>query len=194
MAKTGSDAPARTPDSRDGWAAADHLGVHPGARKLEEGCPGVTDPAVKPTTPTLVDANNLGSCKCATSSQPGYSVYTWWVQDQQRCFIVYIPPSAPAGPLPVQLHLQCYGMDVLKAVGMAPGSALIKAADRYQLAVVGLSSPDGGWAFPNDAVINDAKPTPCASTDSKDLEYATAIFAWIETAARLDSSKIYTEG
>ena len=62
------------------------------------------------------------------------------------------------------------------------------------MAVIGLSSPDGGWALPNDGVVNDANPTPCANTDSKDLEYAQAIFAWIETSAQLDSSKVYTEG
>ena len=132
---------------------------------------------------------------CVCAGNPTTSTYTWWVQGQQRCFVVYIPPSAPAGALlPVQLHLQCYGKDVLSLVGMSPGSALIKAANRYRMAVIGLSSPDESWAFPNDAVVNDTNPTPCAITDSKDLEFATAIFKWIGRATRLDSSKIYTEG
>ena len=54
------------------WPAADGAN-----RQLEEEeapivCVGVTAPIIKPTAPTLVDANNLGNCKCATSTQPGY--------------------------------------------------------------------------------------------------------------------------
>ena len=69
---TADDSTAARSTRLDSWPAADGAN-----RQLEEEeapivCVGVTAPIIKPTAPTLVDANNLGNCKCATSTQPGY--------------------------------------------------------------------------------------------------------------------------
>jgi hypothetical protein len=47
----------------------------------------------------------------------------------------------------------------------------------------------------NDGIANDANPTPCASSDSRDIAYLAAIFDWIDAQhAVLDATKVFTRG
>ena len=56
-------------------------------------------------------------------------------------------------------------------MSMNLGSQMILNAKRYGFAVVGASSPDGGWYFGNDNIVNDGAFMPCSSKDSKDVPY-----------------------
>lgn len=49
--------------------------------------------------------------------------------------------------------------------------------------------------FGNNGVVNDANLTPCTDEDSRDMEYARAIFDFIDAHANvLDTDKVFAEG
>ena len=49
--------------------------------------------------------------------------------------------------------------------------------------------------FGNNGVVNDANLTPCTDEDSRDMEYARAIFDFIDAHANvLDADKVFAEG
>ena len=70
------------------------------------------------------------------------------------------------------------------------------AASRYGFARFGLSTPDGGWSFGNDGVVNaESTPMPCADADSRDIPYLKVVFAFIESnPERFDASRIFAAG
>ena len=69
------------------------------------------------------------------------------------------------------------------------------AATKYGYSRIGLSTPDGGWTFGNDNVVNDADPMPCSDEDSKDIPYLKTVFDFIESNTdKFDVDKIYAEG
>lgn len=172
----------------------------PLANVCEEGCEatkemqGATcgdDPSDKPTEPTVCDSGNKGRCDC--SSDEGFTTYTFWQGELQRCFTVYTPKATL--PAPVLLSMQCYAKDKLSGQQMYPGSELIMAADRYGFNAVALSTPNGYWTWGNDNVVNDTNPKPCRDEDSIDIAYTSKIFNFLSADAKtFDYDAIYTTG
>ena len=69
------------------------------------------------------------------------------------------------------------------------------AATKYGYSRIGLSTPDGGWTFGNDNIVNDANPMPCSEADSKDITYLRTVFDFIENNSdKFDTDRIYAEG
>jgi hypothetical protein len=163
-------------------------------------------PHEMPDTPTLCSAANQGRCECANLMSPatewaGMKTYTWWVQSQQRCFTVYTPPSA-AEPMPVLLSMDCYAKDRLRGLGIGRGissKVITGTADRFGVAWVALSTPDGNWHF-NEAtnpgfVVNDTTPMRCEASDMKDIAYLEGVFSTLEAAnTTYNAGKVYTYG
>ena len=117
--------------------------------------------------PVPCTVDGAGDCEC--SGEPGFTTYTWVVDDQQRCFTIYTP-NRPE-PLPVMVQMDCYAQNRLGPGGCTPDSDLVEAAEHYGFVAVCASSTDGNWTFGNDGVINDDYPTPCSEDDSKDIVY-----------------------
>ena len=137
----------------------------------------------------------MGRCECGDPSD-GFTTYTFWLEDVQRCFTVYRPVSRASEKLPVVLAMRCYGED--KLMGLAMGNTRItenKVAEQYGYSRFGLSTPEGHWTFGNDGVVNDENPQPCSEDDSKDISYLKKIFGFIEDNSNMfDNEKIYAEG
>ena len=75
------------------------------------------------------------------------------------------------------------------------GNIQNQIASRYGFARIGLSSPDGGWTFGNDGIVNDQKPMPCSENDSKDVAYVNKVFEFIDAnPTKFKVDKIYSEG
>ena len=90
----------------------------------------------------------------------------------------------------------CYARDKLSGIeGKSENSNGNKAAARFGFARVGLSTPDGGWQFGNDGVVNDANPMPCSNDDSKDIHYVRKVMEFIQANPdQFDASKVYAQG
>ena len=73
--------------------------------------PDPTDPNEsndpKPTNPTEVNDANQGRCPRGDTKK-GFTTYTFWLNDVQRCFTTYNPPGFENKSLPVRLTMQCY--------------------------------------------------------------------------------------
>ena len=54
----------------------------------------------KPTEPAKCSDANMGRCDCGDESQ-GFTTYTFWQGDVQRCFTVFIPNERAGEVLPV---------------------------------------------------------------------------------------------
>ena len=72
-------------------------------------------------------------------------------------------------------------------------------ADRYNYAVLFLANPvndarSNGWFFPNDGVINVDHQTPCADSDSVDLEYSRLALETFASFEQVDGGKVFTKG
>ena len=68
----------------------------------------------KPTEPTECNELNQGRCECGDTNN-GFTTYTFWQNDQQRCFHVFIPPELKDREiLPVFVTAHCYSKDTLK--------------------------------------------------------------------------------
>ena len=137
----------------------------------------------------------MGRCECGDPSD-GFTTYTFWIDDAQRCFTVYRPTSRASERLPVLLSMQCYAQD--KLMGLLMGREDTDdnaAAAKYGYSIFGLSTPDGHWTFGNDGVVNDENPQPCSAEESKDIPYLQAIFDFIDANNDLfDNDKIYAGG
>ena len=151
--------------------------------------------AENPTEPTACTDANEGSCECGDVSK-GFQTYTFWLGETQRCFTVYHPVSRANEKLPVVFSPNCYAKDKLQGIKMTNDKmSTNKAAGRYGYIRIGVSTPDGGWTFGNDGVVNNGKPMPCSDEDSKDMAYLRAIFKFIEdNPDQFDASRIYAEG
>ena len=97
--------------------------------------------------PTACTDANAGRCECANTAS-GFQTYTFWLEDVQRCFTVFHPPTRASEALPVVLAPNCYAQDRLSGIealnAKSDGNA---AAVRFGFARIGLSTPDGAWAF-----------------------------------------------
>jgi len=86
--------------------------------------------ASKPSKPTLVDSTNQGRCPLPPST-PGFSTYTVWSHDVQRCFQQYIPYTLATHnarvTAPSLLEISVYCCD--RAVN--PNSAEVQDTDLY---------------------------------------------------------------
>ena len=86
----------------------------------------------------------------------------------QRCFTVFHPVSRVGEKLPVVLSPNCYAKDSLRGISMTSATRGDNAAaTKYGYVRIGLSTPDGGWTFGNDNIVNDEKPMPCSEEDLK---------------------------
>ena len=118
------------------------------------------------------------------------------LDDVQRCFTVFHPISRIGEKLPVVLSPNCYAKDKLQGIQMTNDvRGDNAAATKYGFSRIGLSTPDGGWTFGNDNIVNDDKPMPCSEEDSKDISYLKKIFEFIErNPDKFVTNKIYAEG
>ena len=153
------------------------------------------EPTEKPEVPTECNDANMGRCECGDPAD-GFTTYTFWLGDVQRCFTVYRPTSRASEKLPVLLAMRCYGEDRLMGLNMGRESLPENvAATQYGYSRFGLSTPNGHWTFGNDGVVNDANPQPCSAEDSEDIPYLQAIFDFIDANPdKFDNEKIYAEG
>ena len=159
--------------------------------------PGITENEDKsrPLVPSVCNTQNQGICDC--SNEEGFTTYTWYVQEQQRCFTIYQPSHLSDQDLPVVISNSCYTQNNLRAGGCTAGSAMVNAANEYGFVGVCASSTDGNWEFGNDGVSNDDNPAPCSQEDSKDLLYLGGIFDTLDhlgTTGPIDSDNIFTWG
>lgn len=156
----------------------------------------------KPTTPTLCSADNANPAV--------YSFYpmTGANKDVERIFSVYYPQGnfkTSKTARPVVLKLNGYGYkDNTQTIN--PNGQEAKAADTYGFALIDVSSPLkdlGGYSleFPNNGIANDANPTPCKESDSRDFPYLAGIMEFIATQTAptdetktLDKDKVFTMG
>merc|ERR1719361_1299618 len=86
-------------------------------------------------------------------------------------------------------------------MGPPSGGDMGEAAEYYGFVSFTLGNPlkDGaggfGLEFGNNGVANDANPTPCERSDSREIEYLEMIFQFIDdNPTLLDATKVYTEG
>jgi len=151
-------------------------------------------PDEMPTEPTECNAANQGRCECADGD--GFTTYTFWLGDVQRCFSVFHPTAHAGKSLPVVLSMRCYAQDRLQ--GLEIGNTRVsynKAAIQYGHSRVALSTPEGHWSFGNDGVVNDENPQPCSDDDSSDIPYLKKVFSFLEANPdKFDNDKIYAEG
>ena len=143
--------------------------------------------------PVPCTVDGAGDCEC--SGEPGFTTYTWVVDDQQRCFTIYTP-NRPE-PLPVMVQMDCYAQNRLGPGGCTPDSDLVEAAEHYGFVAVCASSTDGNWTFGNDGIINDDYPTPCSEDDSKDIVYLRGLLNTLTNLGSqgvLDSERMYAWG
>ena len=147
------------------------------------------------TEPTECNESNQGRCDCGDVSN-GFTTYTFWINDVQRCFTVYHPVSRSTEKLPVVLFMNCYAKDQLGKLAMSSvGHSENIAAERYGYIRIGLSTPEGNWQFGNNGIVNDDNPMPCSDEDSKDIPYLKKIFAFIEENSDIfNKEQIYTTG
>ena len=125
----------------------------------------ILQPPSDATEPTECTAANEGSCECAETSQ-GFQTYTFYVDGVQRCFTIYSDPDRAGQNLPVVFTPNCYAKDKLQGLeAKSPFSQGNKAAARFGYARIALSTPDGGWTFGNNGIINDNVPMPCSDSD-----------------------------
>merc|ERR1719328_364602 len=148
----------------------------------------------KPTEPTKCSDTTQGRCQCGDEAQ-GFTTYTFWQGDQQRCFTVFFPPERKGEILPVAIRSHCYSQDRLTGTESASSKTPQNvAAARYGFAKIGISTPNKNWEFGNDNVVNDDKPMPCADEDSRDIAYVRKIMNWVETNPDLDATRMYAWG
>ena len=148
----------------------------------------------KPTEPTKCSAANQGRCPCGNEDE-GFTTYTFWQGDQQRCFHVFFPPERKGEVLPVAFLSHCYSKDRLSGTQSDKASKPAnKAAARYGYAKIGISTPNTNWEFGNDGIVNDDKPRPCADEDSRDIAYVRKIIQWAEANPELDASRMFAWG
>ena len=154
-----------------------------------------TDPPPSTSDPVECNSDSEGNCECGDTSK-GFTTYTFSVGDVQRCFTVFHPISRMGEKLPVVLSPNCYAKDKLIGIDMTNDLRGDNAvATKYGYSRIGLSTPDGGWTFGNDNIVNDEKPMPCSEQDSKDISYLKVVFKFIESNPnKFDSDKIYAEG
>ena len=115
----------------------------------------------KPIEPTECNESNQGRCECGNTEE-GFTTYTFWQGDVQRCFHVFVPPELKDQILPVSVLAHCYSEDRLSGTSMASrNTPPNKAAARYGFARIGISTPNHNWVFGNDNVANDEYPQPC---------------------------------
>ena len=181
----------RDASSLDFGGDAEDAGPTPDPADVMPADAGEQDPT-RPSRPTACSQINQGDCECTDAN--GFTTWTWWVAEQQRCATTYRPPGAN-GPLPVLISNDCYSSNRLGQC--QPGSEMINAADRFGFIGLCTTAADGNWTFGNDGVINDDQPTPCAEDDSKDITYLNGVFSIIDALAAngdVQSEKVYAWG
>ena len=163
---------------QDGSGAAEDADAELPDMGSPDTAPDVEVDPDRPATPTVCTDANRGTCAC--NDAPGFTTWTWWVADQQRCATTYVPPAV-SGPLPVVISNDCYSSNGLGVC--QSGSEMVEAAGRFGFIGVCTTAADGNWTFGNDGVVNDDVPTPCAAADSKDVLYLDGVFGLIDALA-----------
>ena len=151
-------------------------------------------PTEFPEDPTACSPENAGRCECGDPSD-GFTTYTFWQNDQQRCFTIYHPTMQETA-LPVVFNPNCYAEDKLQGLNAITSRTTDnQAAKRYGFARLMVSTPDHNWVFGNDMVVNNDYPMPCEDEDSKDIQYIRTIFTFIDANPQMfDTSRIYSAG
>jgi hypothetical protein len=143
-------------------------------------------------TPTacVESAEPPTGCRCNTAE--GFTTYTFEHADQQRCLTVYANPDGAGTALPLIIQPDCYTGNDLKR------STPMPEAQHYGFHYMDLTSPDGGWDFPNNNEINESNyTTQCDDSASKDMGYLKGVFTVVDQMIAdglVDPDKVYVQG
>ena len=158
------------------WYISVFLAILASTLQTSHARPIPKEPTEKPTEPTECNADNKGRCPCGNKSK-GFTTYTFWINERQRCFHVFRLLTRVTERLPVLMTMQCYGKDRLKYeyVQMTSNSSLAnKLAERYGYSRFGLSTPGGNWG-PNIQKTDKGNGTrywtPCSAEESPHYGY-----------------------
>ena len=154
-------------------------------------CPGGdTNPSIRPTSPTVCDSQNQGCCNCANGAK---TTYVWWdTNNVQRCMHVFVPNSVTSSA-PVIITSSGYGACNPGGIG----GEWMNRANHYGFSIVDMCSlaTDGvgefGLQFGGDWIATTSNPVSC---DSRDMDYLTTMFDFVETHANMDHTQVYTYG
>lgn len=149
------------------------------------------------TTPELCTNNNKGRCDC--SNESGFQTYTFMSGGEQRCFTIYLPSAVLSASAKgaILLHADCYAVDRLAELNLKQGSPMIRAANKYSFAVIGLSTPASDWQIGYNGIVNSTYPMQCSRDASIDIAYVEAIFKYVVDYSddlNLDPSRFYASG
>ena len=129
-------------------------------------------------------------CQCAT--EENFTTYTFEHRGDQRCLTVYSNPEAGAIPLPLIIQPDCYTANEFA------GSRDAEAARIYGFHYMDLTTPDGGWDFPNNNEINETNfGTQCDDAASKDVGYLKSVFTVVDQMiadGHVDADKVFVQG
>jgi len=180
---------------KGGWTPPPNGGGGNGGNGGNTPTEAPVDPDEKPTDPTKCSSANQGRCDCGNESN-GFTTYTFWQFDVQRCFTVYQPLDRAGEVLPVVFAPNCYAADKLSGIeGISASSKGNQAAARYGFARIGISTPNHNWEFGNDNVINDETPMPCSDEDSQDIAYVRKIIEFLEAhPEQFDATRMWSQG
>ena len=149
-----------------------------------------TAPATTNPTACVDSAEPPTGCRCST--EEGFTTYTFEHQGQQRCLTVYVNEENTGTALPLVIQPDCYTANDLQE-----GNST-QEAKYYGFHYMDLTSPDGGWDFPNNNEINESNyATQCDDSASKDMGYLKGVFTVVDQLVAdglVDPDKVYIQG
>jgi hypothetical protein len=143
--------------------------------------------------PTVCAERSGAPNACECSTEDGFTTYRFQQDDTERCFTTYVDPETAKENLPLVFMPDCYTANALQ-----PPGAAIELAQKYNVRIIELSSPTGGWTFPLDNQVNqDNHGTQCDPESTPDIGYMEAVFTIVDQMAAdgtVDPDKIYVSG
>lgn len=145
------------------------------------------------TEPTVCTESSGEPSACECSTEEGFTTYRFQQDDNERCFTTYVDPETPSEQLPLVFLPDCYTANSLQS----PEGA-IETARMYNVRVIELSSPTGGWTFPlNNQVNQENHDTQCDPESTPDVGYMESVFSVVDQMiadGTVDPDQIYVSG
>ena len=145
------------------------------------------------TEPTVCTESSSEPNACECSSEEGFTTYRFVQDGTERCMTEFIDPPTASERLPLVMLPDCYTANALQNPG-----EIVGMARTYNVRIMELSSPTGGWAFPLDNEINESNHTEqCDAESSPEIAYMEAVFSRVDQmieAGSVDADKIYLSG
>ena len=152
--------------------------------------PDGTEPSMNSPEVCAESAEPPLGCQCA--SEDGFTTYTFEHQGDQRCLTVFTNAESGGAALPLIIQPDCYTSNELA------GGREAETARLYGFHYMDLTSPDGGWDFPNNNEINDENySTQCDDSASKDMGYLRGVFMVVDQMIAdglVDADKVFVQG